>query len=159
MRRQGHGSLAVQTLTEALETLAAGHAGLLWGLVIASVVMLLVSVVAVPWLVLRMPADYYASDTPRPRFAMLPAPLRLPVLLLKNTLGALLLLAGLAMLLLPGQGLLTCLLALALLDFPGKRRAERWLVSRPAVLASLNWLRRRGGRAALRVADESLPPS
>ena len=123
------------------------YEALLWLLVMASAVMIVVSMVAVPWLVLRLPVDYYARSEPRPRLSTLPAPL----LVLKNGVGGVLLLAGIAMLFLPGQGLLTVLLALALLDFPGKLRAERWLVSRPAVFATLNWLRRRGGRAPLRL--------
>jgi hypothetical protein len=72
----------------------------------------------------------------------------------KNLLGALLVLAGLAMLVLPGQGILTILLGLAFLDLPGKRRAELWLVSRPPVLAAVNRLRLRAGREPLQ-----LPPS
>ena len=127
---------------------------LLWLVVMASAVMVIVSMVAVPWLVLRLPEDYYARRATRPRLSTLPAPLRMPVLVLKNGIGGVLLLAGIAMLFLPGQGLLTVLLALALLDFPGKLRAERWLVSRPAVFATLNWLRRRGGRPPLRMTTE-----
>ena len=45
------------------------------------------------------------------------------------------------MLVLPGQGLLTIVVGLVLLDFPGKFRLERWLVSRPRVLALLNRFR------------------
>ncbi len=145
----------MDTLIAVLESFAERYAEWLWLLLVASLVMLLVSAIAVPWIVLRLPADYYASAAPRPRFSMLPAPVRVPLLLLKNAFGVLLLAAGLAMLVLPGQGLLTCLLALALLDFPGKRRAERWLVTRPAILASLNWLRRRGGRPPLLVDTDA----
>ena len=60
-------------------------------------------------------------------------------------------LAGLAMLVLPGQGLLTILIGLMLLDFPGKRRLERRIVARPAILAMLNRMRARRGRDPLRV--------
>ena len=45
----------------------------------------------------------------------------------------------------PGQGLLTLLVGLLLMNFPGKYRLERWLVGRRGVLTALNWLRRRGG--------------
>jgi len=45
----------------------------------------------------------------------------------------------------PGQGLLTLLVGLLLMNFPGKYQLERWLVGRPGVLGALNWLRRRGG--------------
>ena len=59
-------------------------------------------------------------------------------------LGALLSLPGI-----PGQGLLTILIGLILLDFPGKRGLERRLVSRPSVLAAINRLRARFGRPAM----------
>ena len=56
------------------------------------------------------------------------------------------LLLGIAMLVLPGQGVLTILAALVLLDFPGKRRLERRLLLRPRLLGALNSLRARAGR-------------
>ena len=45
------------------------------------------------------------------------------------------------MLFLPGQGLLTMLMGIVLMDFPGKFRLERHLVSRPPVFAAINWIR------------------
>ena len=54
---------------------------------------------------------------------------------------------------LPGQGILTLLVALMLLDFPGKRRLELWLVRRRGLVRGIDWIRERGGRDALR-----LPP-
>jgi hypothetical protein len=48
---------------------------------------------------------------------------------------------GVAMLLLPGQGILTILIGLMLIDFPGKRRLERRLVQQPSVWRAINWMR------------------
>ena len=67
----------------------------------------------------------------------------------KNLLGSVLMVAGVAMLVLPGQGVLTILVGFLLVDFPGKYPLERWLVSRRAIGAPLNWLRSRAGRAPL----------
>jgi hypothetical protein len=67
----------------------------------------------------------------------------------KNLLGAVLIVAGLLMLVVPGQGLLTIAVGLALTDFPGKFRLERWIVKRPSVWRTINWLRRRAGREPL----------
>ena len=53
------------------------------------------------------------------------------------------------LLLLPGQGILTIAMGLVTADFPGKRRIERWLVARPGILKSLNWVRARAGRPLL----------
>ena len=65
---------------------------------------------------------------------------------MKNLLGALLVVLGLVMLVTPGQGLLTLLAGLLLMNFPGKYRLECWVVLRPGVLRALNWLRGRGGQ-------------
>jgi hypothetical protein len=50
----------------------------------------------------------------------------------------------------PGQGVLTILAGLLLMDVPGKRRIERRLLARPGVLSRVNWLRARFGRPPLR---------
>jgi len=50
------------------------------------------------------------------------------------------------MLVLPGQGVMTVLIGVALLDFPGKHRLQRWIVGRRGVLDALNWIRRKRGR-------------
>ena len=49
----------------------------------------------------------------------------------------------------PGQGLLTMLVGLVLLDIPGKRRLELKLVSRPRVVRAINRLRKRFSRPPL----------
>jgi hypothetical protein len=77
--------------------------------------------------------------------------LRLPARISKNILGALLVVLGIILALpgVPGQGLLTVLIGLVLLDLPGKRRLERRIVGRPGVLRAINRLRKRFGRAPL----------
>ena len=67
----------------------------------------------------------------------------------KNLLGYIFVVAGLIMLVLPGQGIFTILIGVMLLNFPGKYQLEQWIVARRPVLHSINWLRRRAGRAAL----------
>ena len=101
----------------------------------------LLTLVAVPWFVVRLPSDYFAGEE-RPRLGRIDHPLlRVLLLIGKNLLGTLFILMGLAMLVLPGQGLLTMVVGFLLLDFPGKYCAERWLVRRAPVLRSVNWLR------------------
>ena len=96
-------------------TLAAWVAGL-------SVATFVLGLVLAPAVFVRMPADYFVRP-PGQRSGQRPA-LRLLVLVVKNLLGGLLLVAGIAMLVLPGQGVLTILAALTLLRFPGKRRLQ-----------------------------------
>jgi len=63
--------------------------------------------------------------------------------------------AGLAMLVLPGQGILTMLIGISLIDFPGKRQLERKLIGQPAVLHTINKVREKFGRPPLTVAHDS----
>lgn len=67
----------------------------------------------------------------------------------RNIGGALLILAGLVLLVLPGPGLPLLAAGLLMIDFPGKRRLLRWLMSKPPVRRALNWVRRRFGKSAL----------
>ncbi|REJ76825.1 MAG: hypothetical protein DWQ29_15470 [Planctomycetota bacterium] len=81
--------------------------------------------------------------------------LRWTVRVLKNLLGVFLVLAGLAMSVpaVPGQGLLTILIGITLLDLPGKRKMELAIVRRKRVLRAINWIRAKAGRAALEIPD------
>ena len=119
-------------------------------LVGVSIVSLLIGVLLVPAMIVRIPSDYFLPDS---RHAMSkrsrhPAA-RWLLLAAKNLLGALLLLVGAALLFLPGQGLLTLMAGLMIMNYPGKYSFERWLVRRPHVLAAMNWLRARHGRDPL----------
>lgn len=149
-------------LDEQLRVLFETHSWLAFSLAAASVAMLVVSAIALPWVVVRLPQDYYLKPRAPGMLNRHPA-LKWLVWVLRNTLGTLVLLAGIAMLLLPGQGLLTILLGLALVDFPRKHAAEKWLISRSSVFRSLNWLRRRAGKPPLRLppvppVDDASPP-
>jgi hypothetical protein len=133
----------------------------LLGLAFFGVLVFLASLVGVPYFLTRLPADYF-SRRERAALGIPSQPKSLPRLLLgvvKNLLGFVLVLLGIAMLVLPGQGLLTLLIGLMLMDFPGKRRFERWVIARPAVLRTINRLRQRTGRAPIEPRASWLPPS
>ena len=107
----------------------------------------LVSLAAVTAVLVSLPPNYFRDDAP-----VAPWP-RAPVLrglwkVAKNVLGLALVGLGLLMSLpgIPGQGILTVLIGIILLDFPGKRRLERRLVARPVVLNAINRLRARFNR-------------
>lgn len=111
-----------------------------------------VSLVAVAAVVVRIPADYFRDERASP-VTERRSILRWAGVIAKNAAGALLVLLGLLLSLpgIPGQGLLTVVIGVMFLDFPGKRRIERRLVSRPPILAAINALRARFGRPALRL--------
>jgi hypothetical protein len=71
-------------------------------------------------------------------------------------LGVILLLLGLVLSLplVPGPGFVLILLGVSLMDFPGKRRLELWILRTPSVLHPINRLRVRLGRPPLRVPDD-----
>lgn len=111
-----------------------------------------ISLGAVAAVIVRLPADYFREDYRSPLAERHPI-VRWTGVVVKNAVGALLVLLGLLLSLpgIPGQGLLTILIGVMLLDFPRKRRIERRLVSRPRVLAGINALRTRFGKAPLRL--------
>jgi len=124
----------------------------------ASILMLVISVAAVGWVIVRVPADYFARESPdEGQWAHRHPLIRLALIVGKNLLGLVLVAAGLLMLVLPGQGILTIVAGLLLLDIPGRHRLAMWLVRRPPVLSSLNWVRERAGREPFLVA--AMPPA
>lgn len=125
----------------------------IFGLTALSAIMTVGSLFIVPLILCRLPADYFNNEKPnlfvRIRTA---SPLTSLVLIGKNISGLLLFFAGILMLFLPGQGLLTMLIGMVLMDFPGKFRLERKLIARSKVLAAINWLRARRGYPAMIVS-------
>jgi len=122
----------------------------LWTLGIVSVVTFFGSLMVIPWLVVRIPVDYFAEE--ERHFILLenrPPAMRLVLLVIKNLLGVMFIALGIAMLILPGQGLLTILLGIIFLNFPGKYRLERRLIRLQPVSRTVDWLRRRAGREPL----------
>ncbi|MDI6808888.1 MAG: PGPGW domain-containing protein [Candidatus Eisenbacteria bacterium] len=127
-----------------------GYGTAIWWATGVSVVTFIVGIVAVPMLMIRVPADYFAHPRrSRMLWAGKPPAIRAVLLAGKNLLGWILVAAGILMLVLPGQGILTILIGLMLLDFPGKFRVERWIVAHRPIFKLINWIRRRAGRPPL----------
>ena len=125
------------------------HAWVAAAITAGSIVALLATGAAAVWMLGRLPADHLTHTGRGRRFAWAPAPARIALIAGKNVLGWLLIGAGLAMLALPGQGLLTMIVGLVLVDLPGKRRLERSILCREAVFKRVNALRRRMRREPL----------
>jgi len=129
-------------------------------LIAASILMLVISLVAVGWVIIRVPADYFARENPdEGQWAHRHPLVRAALIIGKNLLGLVLVAAGILMLVLPGQGVLTILAGLFLLDIPGRHKLVMWLVRRPAILNSLNWVRERAGREPFFVVARPLGSS
>lgn len=114
------------------------HGQLLAAVSAASLLLFVGSMLLVPWLVARAPRDYFVRHAPLHGSGLL-------VRIAKNLLGVVLFVMGVLMLVLPGQGLLTMFVALALLDVPFKHRLVRRVAAWPSVWRVLSYLRRRAG--------------
>ena len=119
-----------------------------------SIVCFVGTLVAIPFILVKLPPQYFDERHPRRWMEHHHPVLRLTGLALKNVVGIVFVLAGVAMLFLPGQGILTMLIGLSLVDFPGKRRLERKIIGQPEVLRTINRLRAKFGRPPLSIMDE-----
>ncbi len=115
-----------------------------------SAALLIISIAIIPWIVINIPQDYFHEHY-RVRISKQSAhPLITRFLAgLKNVFGFIFVVLGILMLVLPGQGILTILMGLFFMNFPGKYRLERKLVSSPKVLKSLNWIRAKANKSPL----------
>jgi hypothetical protein len=107
-----------------------------------SLAMLCASLTVFPFILVRLPRRYFAEES-RPRPLSRHPLVHWILMSLKNLLGLLIVLVGFLLFFLPGQGLLTLIIGLTIMNYPGKFQAERWLVRRPRVMPALNWIRAR----------------
>lgn len=121
----------------------------LFGLLIF-VITFAVSLAIVSVVLVKIPANYFKESSGGFLKDRSPV-IRVLGVIGKNVLGLLLVVMGVLLSLpgVPGQGILTILLGIMLLDFPGRRRLELKLVSRPQVFKTINRLRHRFGKPPL----------
>jgi hypothetical protein len=110
-----------------------------------------INLAIVSFILVKLPADHFNQNRKRKFMAGSHPALRVLATIGKNLGGVLLVALGVVLSLpgVPGQGLLTILLGVMLLDFPGKHRLEQKLLSRPSVVNAINGLRGRFGKPPL----------
>lgn len=129
-----------------------GHEIALWWLGSLSLVFFFLTLIIIPLFVIHIPVDYFQHQRRKPHpFHERHLAMHLVGLILKNLFGVLFVLAGITMLLLPGQGIITILIGLMLLNFPGKYALERRIVKQPGVLRAINWMRAKAKKPVLQV--------
>ena len=130
------------------ESLTLGGVAIGVGLFLGS---LALSFGAIAVVMLKIPANYFSSHYVQDFMPNSPWIVRWGAVILKNILGVLLIGLGILLSLpgVPGQGILTILLGLIMLDIPGKRPLEARIIKRPAVLAAINGLRARYNKPPL----------
>jgi hypothetical protein len=130
------------------------HKWLIGALAAGSAAMFLVVIIVLPLVIVGMRPDYFSAPHREP------GPWRRKhrvggwlVSACKNAAGALFFVAGLIMALAPGPGLLSMFIGLTMMNYPGKYRLERWLVTRGPIWRALAWLRARAHVAPLVYPD------
>ena len=129
--------------------------GMTWQRALVGVILFLITFIGslglVSLILVKLPADYFCSHYDRQLWSGRAPALRIAAAVGKNVLGVLLIVLGIIMALpgVPGQGLLTVLLGVMLVDFPGKDRLEQKLLQRPAIRNSIDKLRARFGKPPL----------
>ena len=132
-----------------IETFIANQSLFIW-LGSSSALLFVVTLATLPLLITRIPEDYFTHKDRHKITAKHPL-LRILLIVIKNLWGYIFILVGIALIFLPGQGLLTIFIGIMLIDFPGKYRFECWLVKKRYILNSLNWVREKNGKGRLKV--------
>lgn len=115
---------------------------------------LVITILAMIVVVISLPQDYFSSDHRQSRGLSNTHPIVWHTLTFcKNLLGFLIILFGLILFVLPGQGILTTLVGLMIMNFPGKYRLERKLMSKPAVNKTLNFIRKFAKKPLLEIPN------
>ena len=142
------------SISEKIISWSSMNSDLLFLLGSLSIFILIISVFMMVLIISFLPEDYFKSENrnlissvQNSRYPLL----RLLVLITKNFFGILLLLSGILMLVLPGQGILTIITGLVFMDYPGKYKFERKLLRQKGVINSINWIRSRLSKPSLKV--------
>ena len=142
------------SISEKIISWSSMNSDLLFLLGSLSIFILIISVFMMVLIISFLPEDYFKSENrnlissvQNSRYPLL----KLLVLIIKNFFGVLLLLSGILMLVLPGQGILTIITGLVFMDYPGKYKFERKLLKQKGVINSINWIRSRLSKPSLKI--------
>ena len=142
------------SISEKIISWSSMNSDLLFLLGSLSIFILIISVFMMVLIISFLPEDYFKSENrnlissvQNSRYPLL----KLLVLITKNFFGVLLLLSGILMLVLPGQGILTIITGLVFMDYPGKYKFERKLLRQKGVINSINWIRSLLNKPSLKI--------
>lgn len=128
------------------------HQALIGWLSVLSMIMFFGTLLVIPMMVIRIPEDYFLYDREHLRqYRRMHPVIYFLTVVLKNILGIVFILAGIVMLVLPGQGILTILIGLTLISFPRKRALELRFIRQESVHKALDWIRVKAGKSRLRI--------
>lgn len=131
-------------MTDGLAGFMNAYGAVLAWLSLFSVISFAASLVMVPYLVCHLPRDYFLE--PRKQVSCRRSGAgRWLIRTAGNLLGIMLVVLGIFLLFVPGQGLITLFLGLLFLDFPGKTRLVHRLAATAVIRTGLNWIRKKKG--------------
>ena len=110
-----------------------------WVLVL-SAALLVGSIVGCVIVIVRLPRDHFVNPGEEPKGV---------VAIVRNVIGGILILGGIALLFLPGQGILAILAGILLTTFKAKHKLARRIVKQPKVEKALQWIREKANRPPL----------
>ncbi|MBN2279161.1 MAG: hypothetical protein JXQ65_01125 [Candidatus Marinimicrobia bacterium] len=110
-----------------------------------SVITFLGSIILIPFLIINLSPDYFSGK--KKSLYLYKHPLiRYIILILKNVMGFLLIIMGIVMLFIPGQGLLSIAIGLLFINFPGKKKLEYKFFTNAKIASVINHIRSRAGK-------------
>ena len=115
-----------------------------------SFIIFIFSLLTIKWLVALIPSDYFIKKNDSEFRSNYPI-FWLVSIIIKNLVGYTLIVGGILMLVLPGQGLFTIFVGLMLSNYPGKFYIERKFIAIPSVLRAINWLRKKSNTPSIKI--------
>ena len=115
-----------------------------------SFIIFIFSLLTIKWLVALIPSDYFIKKN-NSEFRLNYPIFWLVSIIIKNLVGYTLIIGGILMLVLPGQGLFTIFVGLMLSNYPGKFYIERKFIAIPSVLRAINWLRKKSNTPSIKI--------
>ena len=135
-------------LIENIQNLFSDYYDLFFWIGIISSIIFLGSLLSIRWLVSLIPSDYFVNRK-ESKFKLNYPSAWIVSTIIKNIFGYILILGGILMLILPGQGLITIFIGLMLSNYPGKYTIEKKIIATPKILKSINWLRKKSNEPPL----------
>jgi len=131
------------------------HSSLMWIFSAISLAVFIGTLAIIPYFIVRIPEDYLIRERSKDiTGATEKRTMRFLWIILKNLLGILLVITGFVMFFMPGQGVITMLIGIMLMNFPGKRSLATAIVRQPTIFKSLNWTRSKALRPPLILPPE-----
>jgi len=124
---------------EFLSNLFSEYQDIIISISIISGVLFIASIIFIPTFIKKMPVDYFINKSYHQ--IKINSFKDFIIFSIKNIIGFILVLAGIIMLFTPGQGIISIIIGLFLMQFKGKYKLEKKLINNDISFKALNWIR------------------